>query len=377
MQKLPIDLRFFDSLSARNFLYVDKTQHIYRLINTGTFVFLSRPRRFGKSLLVSTLQHLFQGHKQLFQGLWIEDKIDWQPRPGLVINFNDLDYREQPLATALTNHLDRLAAENQIQLHSEHYKEKFQELIVRLSEEQKIVLLIDEYDRAITDLLENEQKVAEHIATLKNFYSVLKTTAANHIHWTFLTGISKYGKLSLFSDLNNLLDITLDERFAALLGYTQEELEHYFPERIDALAANDPARVDDEVAIAERRPAGRPRGPGHRRVDFNLLRGTAIPPQFRAHAIGGDDQSVGRIVVEAVRQAVQSQGHAKVYRHQLNDIRPRRCTQPSFKRILGFESLFGVGHLHFPQAGGRQPQPAALGKLVQGLTLARREPSAA
>ncbi|MBI3958839.1 MAG: ATP-binding protein [Chloroflexi bacterium] len=236
MQKLPIGIQFFDSLREGNFLYVDKTEQIHRLINTGTFVFLSRPRRFGKSLLVSTLQHLFQGHRELFGGLWIEDKVDWQPRPVLVINFNDLDYREQPLERALTNHLDRLAAENEIQLRAEHYKEKFQELIVRLSEEQKIVLLVDEYDRAITDLLEDEQKVAEHIATLKNFYSVLKTTAANHIHWTFLTGISKYGKLSLFSDLNNLLDITLDERFATLLGYTQEELERSFPDRIDALA---------------------------------------------------------------------------------------------------------------------------------------------
>lgn len=236
MQKLPIGIQFFDSLREGDFLYVDKTEQIHRLINTGTFVFLSRPRRFGKSLLVSTLQHLFQGRRELFRGLWIEDKIDWQPRPVLVINFNDLDYREQPLEQALTNHLDRLAAENQIQLRAEHYKEKFQELIVRLSVEQKIVLLIDEYDRAITDLLENEEKVTEHVATLKNFYSVLKTTAANHLHWTFLTGVSKYGKLSLFSDLNNLLDITLDERFAALVGYTQEELERYFPDRIAALA---------------------------------------------------------------------------------------------------------------------------------------------
>jgi hypothetical protein len=134
MQKLPIGIQFFDSLREGNFLYIDKTEQIHRLINTGTFVFLSRPRRFGKSLLVSTLQHLFQGHKQLFQGLWIEDKIDWQPRPVLVINFNDLDYREQPLATALTNHLDLLAARHQVQLESEHYKEKFQELIVRLSQ---------------------------------------------------------------------------------------------------------------------------------------------------------------------------------------------------------------------------------------------------
>ena len=236
MQKLPIGIQHFPSLREEGYLYVDKTEQIHRLINTGKFVFLSRPRRFGKSLLVSTLQQIFLGNKALFQGLWIEDKIEWQPRPVLVINFNNLDYREQSLSTALTNHLDRLAAEQGVQLQAEHYKDKLQELIEKLSNEQKTVLLIDEYDRAITDLLENEQKVAEHVAILKNFYSVLKATAADHIHWCFLTGISKYGKLSIFSDLNNLLDITLDTRFATLLGYTQDELEHYFPDRIDSLA---------------------------------------------------------------------------------------------------------------------------------------------
>lgn len=236
MQKLPIGIQHFDHLREEGYLYVDKTEQIYRLINTGTFLFFSRPRRFGKSLLITTLQHLFLGHRQLFTGLWIEDKVDWQPRPVLVINFNDLDYREQPLSTALTQHMDQLAAQQQIELQAEHYKDKFQELIVRLSEHQKLILLIDEYDKPITDLLENAEKVAEHVGVLKNFYSVLKTTAANHIQWSLLTGVSKYGKVSLFSDLNNLLDITLDRRFATLVGYTQAELEQYFPDRLDALA---------------------------------------------------------------------------------------------------------------------------------------------
>ena len=111
MQKLPIGIQFFDSLREGNFLYVDKTELIHRLINTGTFVFLSRPRRFGKSLLVSTLQHIFQGHKELFRGLWIEDKIDWQPRPVLVINFNDLNYLSMTLEEALNGQMDLLAAD--------------------------------------------------------------------------------------------------------------------------------------------------------------------------------------------------------------------------------------------------------------------------
>ena len=142
MQKLPIGIQHFDRIREQNFVYVDKTEQIYTLINTGTFVFLSRPRRFGKSVLITTLQHLFLGHRHLFQGLWIEDKIDWQPRPVLLINFNDLDFVEQSLSVALTRLMDQLAAEHQIQLQAEHYKAKFQELIVRLSAEQKLILLM-------------------------------------------------------------------------------------------------------------------------------------------------------------------------------------------------------------------------------------------
>ncbi|MFN8489495.1 MAG: ATP-binding protein [Caldilineaceae bacterium] len=236
MQKLPIGIQHFNRLRQEGYLYVDKTQQIHTLINTGTFLFLSRPRRFGKSLLTTTLRELYLGNRTLFQGLWIEDKIDWQPRPVILLNFNDLDYLEQPLADALTLQMERIAAEHQLTLQAEHYKDRFQELITRLAEHQKIVLLIDEYDKPITDLLENEQKVAEHVATLKNFYSVFKSTAAEHIHFALLTGVSKYGKISLFSDLNNLIDITMDRRFATLLGYTQAELEHYFADYIDRLA---------------------------------------------------------------------------------------------------------------------------------------------
>lgn len=236
MQSLPIGVQEFAQLRQRGHLYVDKTRQIFDLMQVGAFVFLSRPRRFGKSLLTTTLKEIFQGNRTLFQGLWIEDKIDWQPRPVILINFNDLNYRDLSLADALDNYLDRVAREHGLTFVATDYKSKFIELIQRLSEHQKVVLLIDEYDKAITDLLENQAKVTEHIATLKNFYSVLKSTAADCLHFTLLTGVSKYGKLSIFSDLNNLLDVTLDTRFATLLGYTQDELEHYFSDYIDSLA---------------------------------------------------------------------------------------------------------------------------------------------
>jgi hypothetical protein len=153
MQRLPIGEQSFKRLREENQLYVDKTRQIYDLLNTGRFLFLSRPRRFGKSLLTTTLQELFRGNKALFQGLWIEDKIDWQPRPVILINFNDLNYLSKNLDVALDEHMDRLAANHGLTLTASDYKTKFQELIVRLATDQKIVLLIDEYDKAITDLM--------------------------------------------------------------------------------------------------------------------------------------------------------------------------------------------------------------------------------
>ncbi len=249
MQRLPIGVQSFRNLREENNLYVDKTRQIYDLLHTGKFVFLSRPRRFGKSLLTTTLQELFRGDKALFAGLWIEDKIDWQPRPVILINFNDLDYLSQPLDIALTNYMDELAQKAGLVLTTTHYKDKFRELIVQLSTEQTVALLIDEYDKPITDLLENEEKVKEHVDTLKNFYSVLKSTASEHLHFVFLTGVSKYGKISIFSDLNNLLDITLDPRFATLLGYTQAELEQYFADRLDQLAQRYSMNRPDMLAL--------------------------------------------------------------------------------------------------------------------------------
>ena len=170
MTKLPIGIQHFTVLREEGYVYVDKTELIYHLLSAGRFLFFARPRRFGKSLLVTTLAELYRGNRALFQGLWIEDKIDWQPRPVILLNFNDLNYLDKPLAQALAEYMDKLAAQQGLTLHATDHKQKFQELITQLAEHGKIVLLVDEYDKPITDLLENEQKVAEHVATLKNFY---------------------------------------------------------------------------------------------------------------------------------------------------------------------------------------------------------------
>ncbi len=236
MRRLPISIQDFAELRQGDYLYVDKTEQIHALMQTGKLLFLARPRRFGKSLLITTLREIFRGKRELFHGLWIEDQLDWAEYPVLLFNFNDINYREQSLASALDQYIIRLANQAGITLTAENYKDKFLELIVILSDQERVVLLIDEYDKPITDLLENEAKVQEHIETLKNLYSVLKSTEADHIHFALFTGVSKYGKLSVFSDLNNLLDITLDSRFATLLGYTEPELETYFADYLARLA---------------------------------------------------------------------------------------------------------------------------------------------
>ena len=252
MQTLPIGIQHFDVLRKRGDIYIDKTRQIYDLMNTGAYLFLSRPRRFGKSLLITTLKEIFSGNRDLFKGLWIEDKIDWESRPVIVINFNDVNFKSMGLEDALDIYLDEVAAEHGLWLQSQDYKSKFRELIVELSTEKDVVVLIDEYDKPITDLLGDAERVKENVSVLKNFYSVLKSSESRHIHFAFLTGVSKYGKIAVFSDLNNLIDMTVDRTTATLLGITQEELESYFGDYIDRLCQRHSMKRDAMLAEIKR-----------------------------------------------------------------------------------------------------------------------------
>lgn len=252
MQKLPIGEQFFTNLRQKNMVYVDKTRLIYEMMNVSSFVFLSRPRRFGKSLLTTTIREISRGNRALFQGLWIEDQIDWQPSPVLLINFNSVSYRTQSLAQGLARYMDRLARDYGFTLADGDHKEKFSELLHRLSAQGKITLLIDEYDKPITDQLEDNERLQENVETLKDFYAVLKSDEAANLQFTLITGVSKYGKVSIFSELNNLTDITVDPRFATLLGYTQPELNHYFSDYIDRLChthQSSRAKMLEEIAF--------------------------------------------------------------------------------------------------------------------------------
>ena len=221
---MPIGAQNFRSFKEENYIYVDKTEYIHKLTTEGRYYFLSRPRRFGKSLLVSTLKELFLGSRELFEGLWIEDKWDWtKKRPVVHISFAEMPYQGLGLDKAISLELDSNAELFGIELRSEDIKSKFKELLAKLTAQHgKVVVLIDEYDKPIIDFLDKTKihKAKEHREILKAFYSVLKDSEA-YLQFVLITGVSKFSQVSIFSDLNHLMDLSLRKDFAIMLGYTR------------------------------------------------------------------------------------------------------------------------------------------------------------
>jgi len=231
MKKLPLSMQTFEKVINDKCLYVDKTEDIHRLITSGDYIFISRPRRFGKSLMVSTLKEIFSGNKELFKGLYIYDKIDWKKYPVIDIDFMSVVYSKdnetfvKSIIKKLisTGKIYDIKLENVINL-----KECFEELIEKLSEINRVVILIDEYDKPIIDHITDIKKASENREVLRDFYSVLKGSD-KYIKFVFITGVSKFSKVSIFSGLNNLKDITLYDEFSTIMGISQEELISYFP----------------------------------------------------------------------------------------------------------------------------------------------------
>ncbi|MDR1418238.1 MAG: ATP-binding protein [Endomicrobium sp.] len=240
MKNLPVGTQAFDKLRKAGAVYVDKTEHVYNLINNGSVYFLSRPRRFGKSLLVSTFKELFKANKELFKNLYIYDKWDWSKQyPVIHLDFAELAYdTPERLENSLSDFIIRTAIEYSIELISSEIETRFSELIEKLhnSTGQQVVVLIDEYDKPMMDSLNKEKEVHQAIKEiLHNFYQVVKAGDA-HIKFMFMTGVSRFIGLSVFSALNNLYDITMDAEFSSICGYTQEELESNFKGHIEATA---------------------------------------------------------------------------------------------------------------------------------------------
>jgi hypothetical protein len=250
MKKLPLGVQTFRDIIEKDNLYIDKTRDIHRFFtDDGKYYFLSRPRRFGKSLLVSTLKEIFSGNKELFKGLWIYDKIQWQTYPVIHIDFTMISYKTpEVLEESLEKAVRDIARRYGIQLSEDaDYKTAFGELTEKLSEKNKVVLLIDEYDKPIIDKIEQKETAAGNRDVLRQFYAVIKATD-EYNHFAFITGVSKFSKVSVFSGLNNLTDITVDDQFSTVLGCTHDELLHYFDDRLRQLAGEeDPAGWIEDI----------------------------------------------------------------------------------------------------------------------------------
>ena len=237
-RKLPIGIQTFCKIREENCYYVDKTDLIRRLIDEGTHYFLSRPRRFGKSLFLDTLKELFEGNEPLFEGLHIHDHWDWQVHyPVVRLDFGSGNFKEEGyLQTNVMAQLHTIAEEAGIAPRYETAPECFGDLIRALHRQvgQRVVVLVDEYDKPILDALEVPEIARANRDFLRGLYSTIKSNDA-HIKFTFLTGVSKFSKVSLFSGLNNLTDITIDPQYSAICGYTEEDLDTVFAPELPGL----------------------------------------------------------------------------------------------------------------------------------------------
>ena len=223
MQILPLGIQTFSKLREKQLLYVDKTRKISQLLQAGDYFFLSRPRRFGKSLLLSTIKSIYLGQKDLFKGLWIENNWHWeQVHPVIHLGFSSMEYKEIGLDKAISKEMDLIASDFGVQLQNASFKGKFKELIKILAKDQKVVLLIDEYDKPLIDYLAPEEieQAKTNQQILKAFYSVIKDSDV-YLEFLLITGVSKFSKVSIFSELNNLRDISLDANFVDIaVSYT-------------------------------------------------------------------------------------------------------------------------------------------------------------
>ncbi len=235
MKKLPVGISTLSKIINEGYAYVDKSRMVYELAEYGSYYFLSRPRRFGKSLLVDTIKEAFEGNRELFSGLWLEDHWSWDnPHPVIRISFGQgvIESREKlelKIQEMLSFHEQCLGVSCEFKTISG----RFAQLLARAAQKYqcRLVILVDEYDKPILDNISHPERAAEIRDGLKDFYSVIKDADA-HLRFVFITGVSKFSKVSLFSGLNNLVDITLSPIFATICGWTEAELTSVFAEHL-------------------------------------------------------------------------------------------------------------------------------------------------
>ena len=237
-RRLPIGIQTFRKLREQNCYYVDKTAYIQRLLDEGTHYFLSRPRRFGKSLFLDTLKELFEGSEELFAGLHIHAGHDWSQRhPVVRLSFGGGSFTEPAnINTSVLAQLEAVAEGEGVSARYATAPERFAHLLRTLHTQtgQRVAVLVDEYDKPILDMLEEREVARANRDYLRGLYGVIKDNDA-HVRFTFLTGISKFSKVNLFSQLNNLTDITLDPAYSSICGYTEDDLDTVFAPELGGL----------------------------------------------------------------------------------------------------------------------------------------------
>ena len=252
MTKYPIGLQNFKGLREDGYAYVDKTAFVYELAQSGKYYFLSRPRRFGKSLFISTLEAYYLGKKELFKGLALEKlEKDWKVHPVFHIDLNAAKYAEpEALASAIEYNFYLWEKVWGASKEGLSMADHFRDIIKRAYEQtgQKVVILVDEYDKPLLQAIGNKALQDDYRATLKSVYGVAKTMD-EYIQLAFFTGVTKFSKVSVFSDLNNLRDITLNPNYAEICGITEEEIHAYFRDDVKQMA--DANQLTEEECYAQ------------------------------------------------------------------------------------------------------------------------------
>ncbi len=237
--KYPIGIQNFGEVIGGSYVYVDKTALIYKMISEGKYYFLSRPRRFGKSLLLSTMEAYFSGERELFRGLAMERlENEWKQYPILHLDLNAREYKDgQSLKDELNKHLEGWENLYSADFKNRALEERFYHVVRHAFEKtgRQVVILVDEYDKPLLQAIDDKELQESYRSTLKAFYGVLKS-CDRYIKFAFLTGVTKFGKVSVFSDLNNLWDLSFDKRYTTVCGISAEELHQYFDDSIDSLA---------------------------------------------------------------------------------------------------------------------------------------------
>jgi len=250
MKKLPVGLQSFRKIVVGDYLYVDKTQYIYNLINSASYYFLSRPRRFGKSLLLDTIGEVFGGDKELFSGLWIHGSDYGFPKhPVIRLDMSQMSTKSpEILEQSLISYLRLCYSAEGFAMDDSIVSDAFRRLIVLLNQKygQKVVVLIDEYDKPILDHISDIEMAEANRQVLRSLYGILKSMDP-YLRFTFITGVTKFTKTSIFSGLNNLLDITMTKKYANICGIPAESIEDHFGEHIKKLAENKNFRHYDSI----------------------------------------------------------------------------------------------------------------------------------